>query len=91
MLNIWKRIEEIEKLLQDEEITGYRIEINTADKNYLVDKPERERQNTYAIGFEIPSKNEYEEWTKEACEWINKTGWLYKKGKKEYEHTKKYK
>lgn len=28
---------------------------------------------------------------KKACEWINKTGWLYKKGKKEYEHTKKYK
>ncbi len=28
---------------------------------------------------------------KEACIWINKTGWLYKKGKKEYEHTKKYK
>ena len=46
MLNIWKRIEEIEKLLQDEEITGYRIEINTLDKMYLLDKPEREKQNT---------------------------------------------
>lgn len=61
MLNIWKRIEEIEKLLQDEEITGYRIEINTVDKMYLLDKPEREKQNTNVIGFEIPNKNEYEE------------------------------
>lgn len=58
---IFKILEEIEELLNKKEITGYRIEINTADKNYLVDKPERERQNTYAIGFEIPSKNEYEE------------------------------
>lgn len=61
MLNIWKRIEEIEKLLQDEEITGYRIEINTVDKMYLLDKPEREKQNTNAIGFEIPNRNEHEE------------------------------
>ena len=58
---MFKILEEIEKLLNKKEITGYRIEINTADKNYLVDKPERERQNTYAIGFEILSKNEYEE------------------------------
>lgn len=28
---------------------------------------------------------------KEACEWINKTGWLYKKGNKRNEYTKKYK
>ena len=62
MLNVLKRIEEIEKLLQNEEITGYRIEINTVDKMYLLDKPEREKQNTNAIGFEIPSKNyDYEE------------------------------
>lgn len=61
MLNIWKRIEEIEKLLQDEEITGYRIEINTVDKMYLLDKPEQEKQNTNAIGFSIPNRNEYEE------------------------------
>ena len=59
MLNVLKRIE---KLLEHEEITGYRIEINTVDKMYLLDKPEREKQNTNAIGFEIPSKNyDYEE------------------------------
>lgn len=58
MLNIWKRIEEIEKLLQHEDITGYRIEINTQDKNYLLDKPEREKVQTNAIGFSIPSKSE---------------------------------
>lgn len=61
MLNVWKRIEEIEKLLQNEEITGYRIEINTVDKMYLLDKPEQEKQNTNAIGFSIPNRNEYEE------------------------------
>lgn len=61
MLNIWNRIEEIEKLLQHKNITGYRIEINTVDKNYLLDKPEREQSNTNAIGFQIPSRNEYEE------------------------------
>ena len=60
MLNIWKRIEEIEKLLQHEDITGYRIEINTSDKNYLLDKPEREEQHTNAIGFSIPSKSDEE-------------------------------
>lgn len=58
---IFKILEEIERLLNKKEITGYRVEINTADKNYLVDKPERERQNTYAIGFSIPNRNEYEE------------------------------
>lgn len=61
MLNIWKRIEEIEKLLKHKDITGYRIEINTEEKNYLLDKPEQEKVNTNAIGFQIPSKNEYEE------------------------------
>ena len=61
MLNVLKRIEEIEKLLQNEETTGYRIEINTVDKMYLLDKPEQEKQNTNAIGFEMPSKNDYEE------------------------------
>ena len=59
MLNVLKKIE---KILEHEEITGYRIEINTVDKMYLLDKPEREKQNTNAIGFEIPSKNyDYEE------------------------------
>ena len=58
---MFKILEQIEKLLQDEEITGYRTEINTADKNYLIDKLEQEKQNTNAIGFSIPSKNEYEE------------------------------
>lgn len=53
MLNIWNRIEEIEKLLQHKNITGYRIEINTVDKNYLLDKPEREQSNTNAIGFKM--------------------------------------
>lgn len=61
MLNIYSRIEEIEKLLQHEDITGYRIEINTEEKNYLVDKPEQEQQHTNAVGFQMPSKNEYEE------------------------------
>lgn len=61
MLNIYSRIEEMEKLLQHEDITGYRIEINTEEKNYLIDKPEQEQQHTNAIGFQIPSKNEYEE------------------------------
>lgn len=61
MLNIYSRIEEIEKLLQHEDIIGYRIEINTEEKNYLVDKPEQEKVYTNAIGFTIPSKNEYEE------------------------------
>ncbi len=61
MLLIWKRIEEIEKLLQHEDITGYRIEIDTVDKMYLLDKHEPEKVNTNAIGFSIPSKNEYEE------------------------------
>lgn len=56
---MWKRIEEIEKLLQHEDITGYRIEINTSDKNYLLDKPEQE-QHTNAIGFSIPSKSDEE-------------------------------
>lgn len=60
MLNIWRRIEEIEKLLQHEDITGYKIEINTSDKNYILDKPEQEQQHTNAIGFTIP--NEDEEW-----------------------------
>lgn len=59
MLNIWKRIEEIEKLLEHAEITGYRIQINTKEKNYLLDKPEQEEENVInAIGFEIPNKNE---------------------------------
>ena len=57
---MWKRIEEIEKLLQHEDITGYRIEINTPKKNYLLDKPEQEKINTNAIGFHIQSKNDYE-------------------------------
>lgn len=61
MLDIWKRIDKIEKILQHENITGYRIEINTLDKNYLLDKPEKENIHTNAIGFQIPSKNEYEE------------------------------
>lgn len=56
---MFKILEQIEKLLQDEEITGYRIEINTADKMYLLDKPEREKQNTNVIGFEIPNRNEH--------------------------------
>lgn len=58
---IFKVLEEIEKILNKKEITGYRIEINTVEKNYLIDKPEQEKQNTNAIGFEIPNKNEYEE------------------------------
>lgn len=58
---MFKILEEIERLLNKKEITGYRVEINTADKNYLIDKPEQEKQNTNVIGFEIPSKNEYEE------------------------------
>lgn len=58
---IFKILEEIEELLNKKEITGYRIEINTADKNYLIDKLEQEKQNTNAIGFTIPSKNDYEE------------------------------
>lgn len=58
MLNVLKKIE---KILEHEEITGYRIEINTVDKMYLLDKPEQEKQNTNAIGFEMPSKNDYEE------------------------------
>lgn len=62
MLRVWKKIEEIEKLLEHKEITGYRIQINTKEKNYLLDKPEpQEEENfTNAIGFEIPNKNEYE-------------------------------
>ena len=58
---MFKILEQIEKLLQDEEITGYRIEINTVDKMYLLDKPEQEKRNTNAIGFSIPNRNEYEE------------------------------
>lgn len=58
---IFKILEEIEELLNKKEITGYRIEINTADKNYLIDKLEQEKQNTNAIGFSIPNRNEYEE------------------------------
>lgn len=58
---MFKILEEIEKLLNKKEITSYRIEINTADKNYLIDKLEQEKQNTNVIGFEIPNKNEYEE------------------------------
>lgn len=58
MLNVLKKIE---KILEHEEITGYRIEINTVDKMYLLDKSEQEKQNTNAIGFEMPSKNDYEE------------------------------
>lgn len=61
MLNIYSRLDEIEKLLQHEEITGYRIEINTVDKTYLLNKPEQEKQNINAIGFHIPGCNEYEE------------------------------
>ena len=63
MLNIWKRIEEIEKLLEHEKITGYRIQINTKEKNYLLDKPEQEEEENVinAIGFEIPNKHEREE------------------------------
>ncbi len=63
MLNIWKRIEEIEKLLEHAEITGYRIQINTKEKNYLLDKAEQEEEENVinAIGFEIPNKNEREE------------------------------
>lgn len=58
---IFKILEEIEELLNKKEITGYRIEINTENKNYLLDKPEQEKQNTNAIGFEMPNKNDYEE------------------------------
>lgn len=57
---MFKILEEIEKLLNKKEITGYRIEINTESKNYLLDKPEQEKQNTNAIGFSIPNRNEYE-------------------------------
>lgn len=55
---IFKILEKIEELLNKKEISGYRIEINTVDKNYLLDKPEREEQHANAIGFEIPSKND---------------------------------
>lgn len=58
---MFKILEEIEELLNKKEITGYRIEINTADKNYLLGKQEQEEQHTNVIGFEIPNKNEYEE------------------------------
>lgn len=58
---IFKILEEIEKLLNKKEITGYRIEINTVDKMYLLDKPEQEKQNTNVIGFSIPNRNEHEE------------------------------
>lgn len=61
MLSIYSRIGEIEKILQHKDITGYRIEINTEEKNYLLDKPEQEKENTNAIGFQIPNRNEYEE------------------------------
>lgn len=58
---MFKILEEIEKLLNKKEITSYRIEINTVNKMYLLDKPEQEKQNTNAIGFSIPNRNEYEE------------------------------
>ena len=58
---IFKILEGIEELLNKKEIAGYRIEINTVDKMYLLDKPEQEKQNTNAIGFSIPNRNEYEE------------------------------
>ncbi len=61
MLNIYGRIDEIEKLMGHEKITGYKIEIYTEEKNYVVYKPEQEKINTNAVGFEIPNKNEYEE------------------------------
>ena len=55
---MFKILEEIEELLNKKEITGYRIEINTENKNYLLDKPEQEKQNTNAIGFVVPNQNE---------------------------------
>lgn len=57
---MFKILEEIEKLLNKKEITRYRIEINTVNKMYLLDKPEQEKQNTNAIGFSIPNRNEHE-------------------------------
>ena len=58
MLNIYARIDEIEKLLQHEDITSYRIEINTAKKNYLIDMSEQEKTETNTIGFKIPNRKE---------------------------------
>lgn len=58
---MFKILEEIERLLNKKEITGYRVEINTVDKTYLLDKPEQEKQNINAIGFHMPGCNEYEE------------------------------
>lgn len=63
MLLIYKRIDEIEKLLKHKEITSYRIQISTKDKIYIVDKLEEEEQeevHTNAVGFQIPSKDEEE-------------------------------
>lgn len=60
-MEIYKILEKIEKILENKKITGYKLEINTVEKNYLLDKPEQEKADTYAIGFQIPSRNDNEE------------------------------
>lgn len=58
MYNNLKRIENILK-----NADSYRIEIINKDKTYLLkkDKIEEPEHNTNAIGFEIRSRNDYEE------------------------------
>lgn len=54
-------LSKIEKILDKEEIISYKVQISTNEKDYLVVKAEQEQTNTNAIGFNIPSKNDYEE------------------------------
>lgn len=54
-------LDKIEKILDKEEIISYKVQISTNEKDYLVVKAEQEQTNTNAIGFNIPSKNDYEE------------------------------
>lgn len=57
-------IQKAEKVLDNcDKITGYRLEIYTKEKDYLIRKEEPEKDtntNIGAIGFQIPNKNEYE-------------------------------
>ena len=61
MKDIYKTIAKVETILN--KCDGYRLEIYSKDKTYSTykDKKEEPEHDTYAVGFQIPSRNEYEE------------------------------
>ena len=65
MDNIYSKLSRIEKILKNaDDITAYKIQVNTTENSYSLVKYEQERTNTNAIGFEMPNSRDedIEEW-----------------------------